>query len=42
MYRLDLRHVAPKEIYPLSEKLSGENPDGREISFTNYAMLLDG
>lgn len=42
MYRLDLRHVAPKEIYPLSEKFSGENPDGREISFTNYAMLLDG
>lgn len=42
MYQLDLRHVAPKEIYPLGEKFSGKAPDGREISFTNYAMMVDG
>ena len=24
MYRLDLRHVAPKEIYPLIARIAGE------------------
>lgn len=42
MYTLDLRHIAPKEIYPLGDKFTGTSPDGREISFTNYAMLRDG
>ena len=41
MYTLDLRHIAPKEIYPLSDKFRGTSPDGREISFTNYAMMVD-
>ena len=41
MYTLDLHHEAPKEIYPLSDKFRGTNPDGHEISFTNYAMLID-
>jgi len=42
MYKLDLRHIVPKEIYPLGGKFSGTSPDGHEISFTNYAMLMDG
>ena len=42
MYTLDLRHVAPKEIYDIGPKFSGRNPDGREISFTNYYMVKDG
>ena len=42
MYTLDLRHITPKEIYPLSDKFRGTSPDGREISFTNYAMMMDG
>ncbi|MBQ7138755.1 MAG: beta-galactosidase, partial [Clostridia bacterium] len=42
MYTLDLRHVTPKEIYPLSNKFRGTSPDGHEISFTNYAMMTDG
>ncbi len=41
MYTLDLRHVAPKSIYPLGDKFRGTSPDGREISFTNYAMMVD-
>lgn len=41
-YRLDLREVAPKTLYPLGERFTGHSPDGREIGFTNYAMLLDG
>ena len=41
MYTLDLRHVAPKEIYDIGPKFSGRNPDGREISFTNYYMVKD-
>lgn len=42
MNTLDLRHVAPKEIYPLGPKFSGKSPDGQEISFTNYYMQVDG
>ena len=42
MYTLDLRHVAPKEIYDIGPKFSGKSPDGREISFTNYYMQKDG
>ena len=41
MYTLDLRHVTPKEIYPLNDKFRGTSPGGREISFTNYAMMVD-
>ena len=41
MYTLDLRHVAPKNIYPLGDKFRGTSLDGREISFTNYAMMVD-
>lgn len=41
LYTLDLRQVAPKEIYPLGEKFSGKTPSGCTISFTNYAMMLD-
>ena len=41
-YRLDLREVAPKTLYPLGERFTGHSPDGREIGFTNYAMLQDG
>lgn len=41
MYSLDLRHIASKEIYHLGEKFSGTNPEGKEISFTNYAMMVD-
>lgn len=41
MYTLELYHEAPKEIYPLSDKFRGTSPDGHEISFTNYAMLID-
>lgn len=41
-YHLDLREVAPKTLYPLGEGFIGHSPDGREIGFTNYAMLLDG
>ncbi len=42
MYELDLRCIAPKAIRPLGEKFSGKAPDGREISFTNYYMQVDG
>ncbi len=42
MYTLDLRNIAPKNIYPLGEKFSGKSPDGREISFTNAFMQADG
>ena len=42
MYTLDLRHVAPKEIYPLGDKFSGSSPDGQTVSFTNDYMLKDG
>lgn len=42
MYTLDLRHVAPKEIFPLGQKFTGKDPDGHEISFTNYYMQVDG
>ncbi len=41
MYTLDLRHIAPKEIYPLGPKFSGRNPSGQEISFTNYYMQVN-
>lgn len=42
MYTLDLRSVAPKEIHPLGDNFSGTSPDGRQITFTNYAMQMDG
>lgn len=35
---LDLRHIAPKTLYPLGEKFSGRAPDGIQIGFTNYYM----
>jgi len=41
MYTLDLRCTAPKEIHPLGDKFSGTSLDGQEISFTNYAMMVD-
>ena len=40
-YRLDLRGISPKDIYPLGERFTGVGPDGKELSFTNYYMTLD-
>ncbi len=34
--------VAPKDIYPSTLRLSGTNPQGDQISFTNYYMELNG
>ncbi len=42
MYQLDLTNTEGKRIYPLGEKFSGRDPAGREISFTNYYMTVDG
>ncbi|MBQ9196112.1 MAG: beta-galactosidase [Clostridia bacterium] len=42
MYRLDLKDIPEKRVYPLSEKFSGRDPAGREIGFTNYYMTVDG
>ena len=41
-YRLNLRSLPEKNIYPLGEKFTGTNPAGDEISFTNYYMTLNG
>ncbi|KAI7257114.1 hypothetical protein KC345_g10858, partial [Hortaea werneckii] len=35
-------HIAPKEIYPSTLRLGGSNPEGDQISFTNYYMELNG
>ena len=42
MYQLDLTNVRKKKIFPLGEKFTGKNPQGKEISFTNYYMTIDG
>ncbi|MBW4085409.1 beta-galactosidase [Paenibacillus sp. S150] len=34
--------IAPKEIYPATLRLGGTNPQGDQISFTNYYMELNG
>ena len=39
MYTLDLRSVQPPVIRPLGDKFSGSSPDGREVAFTNFAMM---
>lgn len=41
-YTLDLRHIAPKNIYSLSPCFSGNRPDGERLSFTNYYMEING
>ena len=41
-YHLDLMQIAPKRIYPLGERFTGIDPNGQELSFTNYYMTLDG
>lgn len=35
-------HIAPKAIYPSTLRLGGSNPEGDQISFTNYYMELNG
>ncbi|AIQ28661.1 hypothetical protein P40081_11110 [Paenibacillus sp. FSL P4-0081] len=35
-------HISPKEIYPSTLRLGGSNPEGDQISFTNYYMELNG
>jgi len=42
MYYLDLTGHNEKSITPLSEKFRGKDPEGNEISFTNYYMELNG
>ena len=42
MYQLNLTGVPEKTVYPLGEKFTGRSPAGRELSFTNYYMTLDG
>lgn len=34
--------IAPKAVYPASLRLGGTNPQGEQISFTNYYMQLNG
>lgn len=41
-YYLDLTSHKEKKITPLSEKFRGKDPQGNEISFTNYYMELNG
>lgn len=41
MYTINLKNVASKEIYPLSDKFRGQNPLGEEVGFTNYYMTLN-
>lgn len=41
-YTVDLRNIAPKNIYSLGKKFSGCTPQGRELGFTNYYMTADG
>ena len=42
MYQLNLKGIEEKNIYPLGEKFTGTNPEGQELSFTNYYMTLGG
>lgn len=42
MYRLELKNIKEKNIYLLGEKFAGANPSGKEISFTNYYMQMNG
>ena len=41
-YRLKLTDISPKRIYPLGERFTGVDPEGRALSFTNYYMTLEG
>lgn len=42
VYHLDLTDHKEKKIFPLSEKFRGKDPNGNEISFTNYYMQYNG
>lgn len=41
-YRLSLRGVPAKKVYPLGEDFSGGTPDGRTLSVNSYYMERDG
>ncbi|MCM1134879.1 MAG: beta-galactosidase [Clostridium sp.] len=41
-YRLSLKELQAKRIYPLGEDFQGTGRDGEEISFTNYYMEKNG
>lgn len=41
-YELSLANLKPKKIYELGEAFRGKNPEGGEISFTNYYMMMNG
>jgi len=40
-YNINLKNIETKKIYNLSEKFSGKNPEGEEITFTNYFMKVN-
>jgi hypothetical protein len=40
--QLNLKNVKPKSIYVLGDEFKGSNPNGDEISFTNYYMEKNG
>lgn len=41
-HSVELTNFTPKNIYPLGKDFSGKNPEGEEISFTNYYMEKNG
>lgn len=41
-YRINLKNIKSKNIYPLGEKFYGKNPNGNTLEFTNYYMLENG
>jgi len=41
-YHTNLKKIKNKKIERLSDNFCGKNPDGNEIAFTNYSMLLNG
>lgn len=41
-YYLNIKDCAPKRIVPLSDKFYGKDPNGNELSFTNYYMEMNG
>lgn len=40
-YKIDISHKEEKEIYALSDRFRGINPNKEELSFTNYYMEIN-
>lgn len=42
VYNLDITNYKEKKITSLSDNFRGKDPEGNEISFTNYYMKING